>query len=240
MQRDRRFVAHIDILGMRAMVRRDAEQAWKVLSGLANVRNHLGALEIAHISAGSREPLAQRVFSVMFSDTIVLFTKTEEDEDLQAILVACAELLHKAMCAFVPVRIGLAGGQFFFNLDSSMYAGPALIEAYEIGEAAQWLGIVTTEPICRQAKAANFGSGSDDIVIPAAIPTKQGTVPGYAMNWVAVYRHDFKVPPPISTELFYSQFVDAFGPFVELGAAEQQKYINTTNFINLHLERRRA
>jgi hypothetical protein len=237
MQRHRRFVAHIDILGMRAMVRRDAEQAWKVLSGLANVRDHIGSLEIARISAGSRELLAQRVFSVMFSDTIVLFTKTEEDDDLQAILVACAELLHKAMCAFVPVRIGLAEGQFFFNLESSMYAGPALIEAYEIGEAAQWLGIATTESICRQAKAANFGSGTDDIVIPAQIPTKQGTVPGYAMNWVAVFRHDFKVPHPIPVELFYSQFAHAFGPFTDLGPTERQKYINTTDFINLHLAR---
>ena len=36
MQSNYRFVAHIDILGMRAMVRRDPEMAWKVLSGLAS------------------------------------------------------------------------------------------------------------------------------------------------------------------------------------------------------------
>jgi hypothetical protein len=232
-----RFVAHIDILGMRAMVRRDAEQAWKVLSELAGVRHHLSNLELTRIQVGSREALADRVSSVMFSDTIVLFTKTTSNADLQAILIACGELLHKAMFRLVPVRIGLAGGQFFVNSEQSMYAGPALIEAYEIGEQAQWLGVVTTESIWKQATAAPFKSGEDDLVIQSDIPTKSGLRPGYAMNWVAAYRHDFKVPPPISVELFYSQFFESFGPFAELGESERKKYINTTRFINARLAR---
>lgn len=237
MQRNRRFVAHIDILGMRAMVRRDAEQAWKVLSGLADTRDHLMRLDLARLEVGCREPLAERVFSVMFSDTIVLFTKTEEDDDLQAILIACGEVLHKAMCSYVPVRIGLAGGQFFFNIKPSMYAGPALIDAYELGEDAQWLGIVTTEAVWRQSTAANFKSGQDDIVVATDIPSKKakGLRPGYAMNWVAAFRHDFKVNAPISVEFFYSQFEHAFGPLSSLEDAAREKYVNTVKFINKHL-----
>jgi hypothetical protein len=219
------------------MVRRDAEQAWNVLSGLATVRDHLTNLGLTRIDVGHREALAERVFSVMFSDTIVLFTKTDDNADLQSILIACGELLHKAMCKFVPVRIGLAGGQFFFNLESSMYAGPALIDAYEIGERAQWLGVVTTEEIWRQACAADFKSGTDDIVIRTDVPTKEGIEPGFAMDWVACYRHDFKVKPPIAVELFYSQFEHAFGPFNALPASQQQKYVNTTNFVNERLAR---
>jgi hypothetical protein len=232
MQTHQRFVAHIDILGMREMVRRNPEKAWNVLSDLANVRDHLGKLQLTHISTAQQHMLAESVFSVMFSDTIVLFTKTESNEDLQAILIAAAEVLHKAMCAFVPVRIGVASGQFFFNIEKSLYLGPALIEAYEIGEAAQWLGIVTTEAVYMQSIQANFKSGTSDVVIPARIPTKNGPVSGYAMNWVACYRHDFKVKPPISTEFFYSQFEHAFGPLSDLSERERMKYMNTTNFIN--------
>ena len=228
----RRFVAHIDILGMRAMVRRNPEMAWNVLSGLANVRDHLGKLQLTHISTASQRMLAESVFSVMFSDTIVLFTKTESDEDLRAILIAAAEVLHKAMCALVPVRIGVASGQFFFNIEESLYSGPALIEAYEIGEAAQWLGIVTTAAVYKQSISADFKAGTSNVVIPASIPTKTGLAPGYAMNWVASYRHDFKVKPPISVELFYSQFEHAFGPLSELPERERLKYVNTTHFIN--------
>ena len=232
MQAHRRFVAHIDILGMRAMVRRSPEMAWNVLSGLANVRDHLGKLQLTNISTARQQMLAESVHSIMFSDTIVLFTKTESDEDLQAILVAAAEVLHKAMCAYVPVRIGVAGGQFFFNIEESLYSGPALIEAYEIGEAAKWLGVVTTKAVYQQSIKANFKAGTSNVVMPACIPTEQGPVPGYAMNWVASYRHDFKVNPPISTELFYSQFEHAFGPLSELPERERIKYANTTNFIN--------
>jgi hypothetical protein len=235
MQSNRRFVAHIDILGMRAMVRRDPEMAWKVLSGLADVRDDIQALQLSHIEAARQDMLAQRVFSIMFSDTIVLFTKTESDADLQAVLIAACEILHKAMCALVPVRIGVSGGQFFFNIEQSLYSGPALIDAYELGEAAQWLGIVTTEAVCKQAADAGIGTGRHNIVIPAQIPTKQGPTSGYAVNWVAAFRHDFKVKPPISTELFYSQFEHAFGPLAELPERERMKYVNTTEFINARL-----
>jgi hypothetical protein len=217
---------------MRAMVRRNPEMAWNVLSDLASVRDHLSKLQLTNISTARQHMLAESVYSIMFSDTIVLFTKTESDEDLQAILIAAVEVLHKAMCAFVPVRIGVASGQFFFNIEESLYSGPALIEAYEIGEAAQWLGVVTTEAIYQQTIKANFKAGTSNVVMPASIPTKKGLVPGYAMNWVAIFRHDFKVKPPISTELFYSQFEHAFGPLSGLAERERMKYANTTNFIN--------
>lgn len=235
MQPHRRFVAHIDILGMRAMVHRDPEMAWNILSSLASVRDHLGQLQLTEICSARQHMLAENVFSVMFSDTIVLFTKTESVNDLQAILIAPAEILHKAMCAYVPVRVGVASGQFFFNIEESLYSGPALIEAYEIGEAAKWLGIVTTEAVYRQSLEANFKSGTNDVVVRASIPTNEGLAPGYAVNWVGSFRHHFKVTPPISTELFYSQFEHVFGPLEELPERERIKYVNTTKFINERL-----
>lgn len=235
MQKHRRFVAHIDILGMRAMMKRDPETAWKVLSGLATVREHISQLQVGYIKSARREMLASRVMTLMFSDTILLFTKTETADDLQAILIALGEFFHKAMVNLVPVRAGLASGQFFFNIEESMYAGPALIEAYEIGEAAQWLGIVTTKDIYIQAKQADFKTGSEDIVIAADIPQKDGWIPGYTMNWVATVRHDFKVPPSISVDLFYSQFEHAFGSFSALPASQQKKYLNTIQFVNQRL-----
>jgi hypothetical protein len=232
MQSNRRFVAHIDILGMRAMMSRDAETAWKVLSGLANVRDHLSQLQLSFIETARQERLGERVMVVMFSDTIVLFTKSESNEDLQSILIALGEFMHKAMLNFVPVRAGLVGGQFFFNIKESMYAGPALIEAYEIGEAAQWLGIVTTREIYEQSIQAGFKSGIADIVVAANIPIKSGSVAGFAVDWVSPVRNDFKVKPPISVKLFYSQFESAFGPLNSLRNKERRKYRNTTKFMN--------
>lgn len=216
-------------------MRRDAEMAWKVLSGLANVRDHLSSLQLSFIETAKQERLSERVMAVMFSDTIVLFTKSESDEDLQAILIALGEFMHKSMLSLVPVRAGLSGGEFFFNISESMYAGPALIEAYEIGEGAQWLGIVTTRAIYDQSIRAGFKSGNADLVVPEKVPTKTGLVSGFAVNWVAPVSNDFKVKPPISVELFYSQFKHAFGPLNALPENERRKYSNTTEFINARL-----
>ena len=232
-----RFVSHIDILGFRAMVSKDPEQAWRVLSSLANVRDYLEKLHLTFLETAEQQMLAESVFSVMFSDTIMLFTKSDTNRDLRAILIATNEVIHKAMFNYVPVRAGVAHGLFFYNIEQSMYAGPALIDACDIGECAQWLGIVTTEAIWRQSVTAGFKSGQDDMVIPAEIPTKEGTISAYALNWPAAYRHDFKVKPPIPTEHFYSQFEHAFGPFASLAGNERQKYVNTTEFINACLQR---
>jgi hypothetical protein len=95
--------------------------------------------------------------------------------------------------------------------------------------------LVTTEAVYEHAIHANFKSGSKDVVIPTNIPTKEGPIEGYALNWVASFKHDFKVKPPISTELFYSQFEHAFGPLHELPERERMKYVYTTEFINKHL-----
>lgn len=237
MPSNRRFVAHIDVLGMRSMVRKDPELSWRVLSRLANVRDDLAKLHLSFIETAEQQTLSESIFSVMFSDTIVLFTKSDSNRDLQTILIATSELLHKAMCSHVPVRAGIAHGLFFFNIDASMYAGPALIEAYEIGERAQWLGIVTTEAVWRQSMAADFKSGKDNVVVPAEIPTDDGLISGYAVNWPAAYRNDFKVAPPISTDLFYSQFEHAFGSLASLPERERAKYANTTRFVNACLDR---
>lgn len=236
MNQQLRYVTHVDILGMTVLVQKDAELAWKILSGLAAVRNHVQNIEVEFTATGQRMPVVERIFSVMFSDTIVLFTLGDTKDDLNLILIATSELLHKAMLNRVPVRAGIAHGTFFFNIQESMYAGPALIEAYKLGESAQWLGITTTETVCQRAKAANIQSGTADVVVPAQIPTKEGPQSGYAVNWPASYAHDFKVKPPISVELFYSQFAESFGPLADLRPHDQQKYRNTADFINACLQ----
>ena len=227
-----RYVAHIDILGFTALISKDPELAWNVLTSLASVRDYIAKLELEFTDTGERASLPDHIHSVMFSDTIVLFTKSDSVLDLKLIVLATTELFHKAMFRCVPVRAGIAHGTFFVNLPKSMYAGPALVEAYTIGEQAQWLGIVTSEHVHNQARLANFRSGSSDVVIPASIPIEAASRSGFAVNWPAVFAHDFNVKPPIPCELFYAGFADAFGPYQDLPVRVRTKYENTVAFIN--------
>jgi len=231
-----RYVTHIDILGFKALTGKDPQEAWKVLSSLASVRSYIQGIEVELLDVGERKRIPERVFSVMFSDTIVLFTKEDSLLDLKLIILATTELFHKALFNCVPVRAGIAHGEFFFNISESMYAGPALIEAYTIGEEAQWLGIVTSEHVYRQAQIADLKSGTSDVVIPATIPLDSGPQNGFSINWPTVFRQDFTIAPPISTECFYRGFEDAFGAYKDLPKRSQAKYENTAVFVNALLK----
>jgi hypothetical protein len=128
--------------------------------------------------------------------------------------------------------VGIAVGTFFFNLDESMYAGPALIEAYHLGESAQWIGIVISQEVYRRAVEAKLQSGSSDVVFPADIPVNGGTRPGYAINWPVILRESIAAPLPVTAEQVYQGFSQYFGAFEALDQRARKKYENTAAFMN--------
>ena len=236
MQRtDLRFVAHVDILGMSAVVERDADEAWRLLSDLVDVRDRVLNYEIEFPQTGERMPMSEAIRAVTFSDTIVFFTRGDTDVELRALIVLAIEVLHKAMCRCVPVRVGIALGRFFFNIARSMYAGPALIEAYRVGEAAQWLGIVLAMSVQDRARALGMKTGQSDLVVEWSVPIKGGEDSRFVINWPASISHDLKVTPPLSVAQFYQAFESTFGPLAQLSAEVQAKYVNTATFLNARL-----
>lgn len=233
--RDLRFVAHIDILGMSTIVEKNADEAWGMLSDLVDVKDRVGNSAIEFLQTKEMVHASEAAMAVTFSDTIILFTRGATDTELRSLIILVTELLHKAICRCVPVRAGLALGRFLFNLDRSMYAGPALIEAYRVGESAQWLGISLAKSVQERARNLGLKSGHSDIIVEWSVPIKCGTERRLVVNWPAVFAHDFKVDPPISVGQFYAAFERAFGPFAELPSDVQAKYENSVRFINEQL-----
>ncbi|MDI1268669.1 MAG: hypothetical protein PSV40_06145 [Polaromonas sp.] len=229
-----RFVAHIDVLGMSSLVEKDAELAWQLLSDLVSVREETHRVGIDFLDTAERVHVPDQIQTVTFSDTIVLFTKGESLKDLRSIIVVTTEFLNKALNLCIPVRAGIAFGTFFFNLDKSMYAGPALIEAYHLGEAAQWIGITTSKEVYQRSKAANFQSGRADVVISAPIPLKGKKQDGYAVNWPAIMATSINAQPPLLAPQIYEGFSQYFGPWESLPFDVKAKYENTAHFINAH------
>jgi hypothetical protein len=227
-----RFVAHIDILGMSALVAKDPELAWQLLSQLVEARNDAHATEITFLDTAERIATPDQVQTVTFSDTVVLFTKGAQLNDLRTILIMATHLMSQALHLCVPVRIGISVGTFFFNLKDSMYAGPALIEAYHLGEKAQWIGITTSAEVYRRSIEANLQSGESDIVIPTPIPIYGGNEPGYAVNWPVVLRNSISAPLPVTDNQIYEGFSQYFGPWESLDQRAKLKYENTALFMN--------
>lgn len=217
---------------MRALMVRDHREAWLMLSALEIALTRSTSITI--VSEGIDDPIhiPELVKSVGFSDTIVLYTDTDSPRDLHAIFTAALNLFSKALHLRVPVRIGISKGLFYTDEQRSMYAGPALIEAYDIGEASQWLGIVLSDPVAKDAITQELRKGGTNMVVDWDVPTKNGKVRRSVANWPIALEDSFKICPPFTPQQLYSIFEDYYGPFARLSEYDANKYSNTVKFIN--------
>ncbi len=235
MDKDIRFVAHIDILGMSALVEKNSDEAWGMLSDLVAVKDKIASYELEFLDTNKKVLLSNAICSTTFSDTIIFFSTGASDVELRCIIILVTEIMHKAMCRCVPVRAGIAMGKFFFNFKRSMYAGPALIEAYRIGESTKWLGITLADSIEKRALALGMKSNSSDLIIEWQVPIRGGVANHLVVNWPAAFANDLNIKLPVSISEFYAGFENAFGPFENLGDDVKAKYIKTVEFLNKQL-----
>ena len=133
------FVAHFDMLGMSSLIRRDPELVWQKLSALTTAKQERLSLDIERLDTG--EYIQDQVRAFTFSDTIVAFSKSDTDNDALVFVLLTTELFASSLHYCVPLRGGIAHGQFAFNFNLNLFSGPALLDAYELGESSQWLGI---------------------------------------------------------------------------------------------------
>ncbi len=233
--KDTRYVAHFDMLGMSELVLRDVDQAWGALSDLAQAKEEILGLEIEVLS--KKLKIRDRVWTFMFSDTVILFTLGEEPEDLYAVVVLCTELFSRSLQKCVPLRGGIAHGVFRFNLDWELFAGPSLVEAYNLGERTQWLGIVIDPIVAERATALSLEvtpglSAIDEWKVPMKTGSRERR---HVINWPAICQKSFTAPTPFTAEQFYQGFVPLFGPYSELPTSVKRKYENTVEYINSRL-----
>ena len=220
---------------MSALVLRDMDQAWGTLSDLSEAKEQILGLEIGVMNKGLH--IRDRVRTLMFSDTIVLFTLADEAEDLYAIVILCTELFSRSLERCVPLRAGIAYGPFRVNLDLEMFAGPPLLNAYCLGEQAQWLGIVVDSTTAERSRALPLEVTPGVPVIDQwNVPLKSGSRQRCdVVNWPAVCQYSFTAPKPFTAEQFYLGFAPMFGPYGNLPQNVQRKYENTVEYINSRL-----
>ena len=232
---DERFVGFFDMLGMSKLSLRNPDVAWGALSDFADAKDRILNLEIQILS--SKEVIRDRVRAFMFSDSIVVFTKSNQLADTYAIVILCSELFSIALRACVPLRGAIAHGRFLFNIEQNLFVGPPLVNAYRLSEDAQWLGIRVDKVVTQKANAIPLLSERNKpVIIDWEVPTKSGGwVKSAVIDWVETHRNNFKVEPPITIQQFYEAFIPMFGPYNELSIPVQNKYENTVAFINERL-----
>ena len=237
-----RYVAHLDILGMSELTLKDFGLAWACLCRFAQARNRVNNFSLELLPSHRHLLLADRVHIVTFSDTLLLFTRSDEEDDLLCALTFFTELFGQSTSFSVPIRGGLAHGLFQVNLDESLFCGPALVNAYSLGESVQWMGLVVDDVVAQRARGVPIRTGTGaPVVVYWEVPQKLGRrIRQPVVNWPSVFCKNFQVQLPISSEVFYQAFGQLFGAFDQLPPDLQTKYRNTTDFVNAQLQQELA
>ncbi len=233
-KKHKRYVAHFDMLGFKRAILRNPEEAWGALSDLRACMDRILKLKIQIKS--TNEMISNRAKAYIFSDSILIFTFSDDSKDLTSILLLSSQLFAYSLHNCIPLRGGISYGDFFFNLDLDLFCGIPFVKAYEIGEMAQWSGIVIDDSVvehCRKDK--NLMSYTHEI-IQWDVPIKPtGRKKFWVINWPFISRRNFRKKPPISVKDYYKAFERLFGPYEHLPTDVKVIYENTVNFINSSL-----
>ena len=223
------------MLGFKEAVKRDINEAW-------------GALEDMRVSMEKSLNLFIRlpgetiltnekdgILSTNFSDSIIIFSSGDKREDLHRMLIMASQFFAYALNKCVPLRGAISFGEFYLNLEKNLFCGPPLIEAYEIGENAQWSGIVVSESFAAKYKENPLRSSDQEVVIKYPIPTKGDPQSGWVLNWPLVFKNNFDPKISITPENFALAFKRLFGDYNSWSPNVKKIYENTVEFINLML-----
>ena len=222
---------------MSAIMGKDPEEAWSMLSALVDARDSSTNVSLEFKDRDELIHVPEHVKAVTFSDTVLLFTRGDTEADLRALTIVVGQMFSNSLYNRVPIRIGVAKGNLFVNFERSMYAGPALIEAYHVGEASQWLGVTFAPSVADEVTALGLvagdrGPNGSAVVVPWPVPLKASVEDMKVLNWPALMALQLKVEPPFTTESFYQIFEPTFGPYAELPQDVRVKYENTVAFFN--------
>ncbi len=138
MIKKRGFVALVDILGFSDRVARDAELGGldRYIDTVLSVINAYGQLRV-----------------ILFSDTVVIYSLGDSEDDYAAVTKALSRLSHQLLMQEVPLRGALAFGPFARSEQDqhgTVVAGQPIIEAHYFESRLQWIGVMLAPSVLRQ------------------------------------------------------------------------------------------
>lgn len=125
-----RWLGYFDLLGTRQLIRSgDHFQVFLVYEKALR--------EVSHWN--SRLPQIRHAW---FSDTFLLYSESDASSGFVAMDIISRWFVHFLILAGIPVRGAIACGAFYADPSNQVYLGQALVEAYEFGEAQDWIGFL--------------------------------------------------------------------------------------------------
>lgn len=126
----KRWVGYFDLLGI------------KQLNKTKNYTSIFVAISDAIEKFKERTTAWNNVGYAWFSDTFVVYSNDDTIESFDAIDNISRWFFYSLITANMPVRGAVSCDSFYADSDNGLFFGEALIEAYEYGEAQDWIGFL--------------------------------------------------------------------------------------------------
>ena len=164
-----RFVAFLDIMGFKERVARtNHSELRKLLTDFnKDITTHIGKYQNSEIE------LSQ------FSDSIVLFSKDDNQESLKTLAEVARGIMQTAIKRHIPIKGAIAQGQLTCDMPKQLFFGQALIDAYLLEENIHYYGIL----VHHTAESSVLEPENDGIFKDIKAPLKCGRVSHYELLW---------------------------------------------------------
>lgn len=212
-QQKRRWVAYFDLLGTRARIK--SQNYLQVFVVYAQ------ALEQLKLRNKDAPPISH----ACFSDTFLIYSETDSGEDFVYMDMVARWFAYNLIVAKIPVRGALACDDFYTDRNNSLYFGPALVEAYEYGEAQDWLGFLLAPSAVSQLEKLGIPAGERLNYAYAKLPFKTGKGLNLTKELPACILGQW------ATFNGRNQCVDALEEMKAAAGSNALKYSNTIEFI---------
>lgn len=121
-----------------------------------------------------------------FSDTVLLYTKKDTNECLQALLSTLGWLLFKTIIkGTTRIRCGISYGAAYIDYENSIYVGTPIVDAYLLEKKQKWSGgALTVDGLKRLPDIAKSGKYVYEwYITPYKVPLKDQKIDTFAIDW---------------------------------------------------------
>ncbi len=134
------FVALLDVLGFSSLISSG--------QGVDSLQRYLGHIE----EALTDQAVRAETDYVVFSDSIVLTTRQDSEDAFKAIVLGCSRVLALLLAHEIPLRGAVAHGSFLRSPNAAgiFVAGKAIIDAYQLEVAQDWVGIMIAPSVVKR------------------------------------------------------------------------------------------
>lgn len=181
-----RYVAFFDILGFKNWV--ETEGSWKVFVYIRDFMNLMirACMPKSVVNADMSVDLEPSIISyINFSDSIIFYSRDDSYETFRSMLKVCAEFMNVVICG--PTRVirgSLSHGEFYADPENNAYVGHALIDAYELEEKQDWLGVSLHSSIENTANFIRAQKEFPRLIIQSLEPIKGSSNKPFCLNWI--------------------------------------------------------